>query len=250
MKEVVGQLAAQHAELESLLVGLDDDGWRRPTPCVGWDVADVVLHLAQTDELALASATARFADALAALAGDAVAADVDEGADAMVRRERHVGPEAIHARWREGADELRQALEQADPHERVTWVAGQLSARTLATTRIAETWIHTTDVAEALGVTVEPTERLRLVARLAWRTLPYAFAGGGRTLSGPVAFHLTGPGGEAWDYDPDDRAATVVEGPALDLCLVAGRRRPASATSLRATGPDADAVLELVRTYA
>jgi hypothetical protein len=46
-------------------------------------------------------------------------------------------------------------------------VPGELSARTLATTRLAETWIHAGDVAGALGVTLPPTDRLRPIARLA-----------------------------------------------------------------------------------
>ena len=49
---------------------------------------------------------------------------------------------------------------------------------------------------------------------------------------------------------PPEEPRTVVRGDALDLCLVAARRRDPATTSLRATGPDAAAVLELVRTYA
>lgn len=56
MRQIVACLAAQHDELDTLLSGLDDAGWTRPTRCPGWTVADVVLHLAQTDELAVASA--------------------------------------------------------------------------------------------------------------------------------------------------------------------------------------------------
>ena len=62
-----------------------------------------------------------------------------------------------------------------DLSTRVRWVAGDLSARTLATTRLAETWIHTGDIASAIGIEPVATDRLRLIARLAWRTLPYAF---------------------------------------------------------------------------
>jgi hypothetical protein len=69
-------------------------------------------------------------------------------------------------------------------------------------------------------------------------------------MAGPVAFHLTSPAGESWDFDPDVPALTTVSGPAMDLCAVASRRMDASATSLRATGPDASEVLSLVRTYA
>ena len=149
---------------------------------------------------------------------------VDETADQMVAEERDVPVPELHARWRASVDTLRDVLARTDPHLRVNWVAGQLSARTLTTTRLAETWIHTTDVAEALGVTLAPTDRLRHVARLAWRTLPYAFERERRELHGPVAFELTGPNGEAWDFQPEDTPETVVRGDGVDLCLVAARR--------------------------
>jgi uncharacterized protein (TIGR03084 family) len=137
-----------------------------------------------------------------------------------------------------------------DLSTRVPWVAGELSARTLATTRLAETWIHGGDVAEAVGVRPVPTDRLRHIARLAWRTLPYAFDTAGRILSGPVAFRLTGTDGTHWDFGSDEEAVTVVVGPAADLCAVAARRVDPSTTALRAEGPDAADVLDLVRTYA
>ena len=137
-----------------------------------------------------------------------------------------------------------------DPHLRVEWVVGRLSLRTLTTTRLAETWIHTGDVATALDRPLVPTTRLEHIARLAWRTLPYAFTRAGRELHGPVAFLLDGPGGATWSFVPDEPASTTVRGDALELCLVAARRVDPAATALTAEGPDADAVLELVRTYA
>jgi hypothetical protein len=65
-----------------------------------------------------------------------------------------------------------------------------------------------------------------------------------------VAFELTAPGGDAWRFLPDGEAATVVSGPADELCLVAARRARPEDTSLTGTGPDVAGVLELVRTYA
>jgi uncharacterized protein (TIGR03084 family) len=141
-------------------------------------------------------------------------------------------------------------LEGADPHRRVVWVVGELSIRTLITTRLAEAWIHGGDIAEAVGAEVKADDRLRHIARLAWRTLPYAFAREGRELSGPVAFELVGPSGEQWRFIPENPPATVVRGEGAELCLVAARRVDPSATGLTAEGPDADAVLSLVRTYA
>ena len=244
-------LAEQHAELAGILAPLDDSDWRRDTPCDGWTVVDVVLHLSQTDELAIGSVQRRFDEALAVLTGDVGFADsIDAGADLMVARDRVHPVASIHERWRRGAENLDGLFVEADLHARVTWVAGELSVRTLVTTRLAECWIHTGDVAIALGRELAPTNRLRHVARLAWRTLPYAFARAGRELSGPVAFELTGPDGQEWSFRPDEDARTVIEGDGVELCLVAARRVDPGDTMLRAEGPAATGVLELVRTYA
>jgi uncharacterized protein (TIGR03084 family) len=244
-------LAEQQDELSEILSGLDEQGWRTPSRCEGWTVADVVIHLAQTNEMAVGSARGRFAEALAELTGGVgAAADVDEGADLMVARDRGLSTAAVRARWDASTSALRAALDAVDPSTRVVWVAGELSARTLATTRLAETWIHTGDVAEGLGIALVPGDRLAHVARLAWRTLPYAFARAGRELAGPVAFELEGPRGQLWDLRPEAAPVTTIRGDGVELCLVAARRLEPSATSLAGEGPDAAAVLELVRTYA
>ena len=251
MLAILTALEEQHSELAALLDHLDDAGWQRPTRCEGWTVADVVLHLAQTDELALASAQGEFAEGLDVLAGGVEGqGTVDDGAAAIVAHERGLPNAALLERWRTAAAALRDALAASDPHRRVGWVTGQLSTQTLATTRLAECWIHTGDVAEALDVVQEPTDRLEHIARLAWRTLPYAFTRDGRELAGPVAFDLRGPSGRRWYFGADTEPATIIEGPGADLCLVAARRVAAEDTSLRGDGPDAQAVLDLVRTYA
>ena len=177
------------------------------------------------------------------------ATDADSLADLAVQRERGAPPSAILERWWSTAEGQRAGLAALDPKDRVPWIIGDLPARTLATTRLSETWIHTTDVARALGVELPATDRLWHIARLAWRTVPYSFARAGRELHGPVSFEVVGPAGERWDFS-DGEAATVVRGEALDLCLVAGRRREAADSALQADGVDAAEVLELVRTYA
>jgi uncharacterized protein (TIGR03084 family) len=247
----VDALAEQQAELSHLLAPLDEAQWHKPSRCEGWSVADVVLHLAQTNEMAIGSAEGRFDEALAVLTeGVQTAGDVDDGADLMVRNQRGAPVQELRDRWRRSAEDLQAALRGRDPHVRVDWVAGRLSLRTLAATRLAETWIHTGDVADALDVTLRPSPRLRYIARLAWRTVPYAFSRAGRPLHGPVAFHLEGPDGDEWRFDPDETPATVVRGDGVDLCLVAARRLDPADSGLGGEGPDLADVLELVRTYA
>lgn len=294
MDDVLSALVEQHAELWGIIDGLDPTGFDRPSLCAGWSVGDVLLHMAQTEEMAIASLEGRlddgdtpFARALASVGdraddgtgvgggradGDGIPSElsVDDIADLAVQQERGLPGVRIAGRWWAASHRVEELLAEADPSERVTWVAGPLSVVSLATTRIAECWIHTGDIAEPLGVEQVPGERLRHVARLAWRTLPYAFAQAGRELSAPVAFHLTGPTGDEWrfdppgaegdaghDDDPDDSDAstdgpeiTVVEGDGVELCRVAARRVDPEDTGLEATGPDAEAVLQLVRTYA
>ncbi len=253
MDEVLTGLVEQDEELDGLVAGLDESGWATPSRCPGWSIADVVLHLAQTDEMAVASAEGRFDASTAAFgvaASDVAAgATVDDLAGRAVAVQRGPGSE-VHPRWRAAGAAQAKALAACGPGRRLPWVAGELSALTLATTRLAEGWIHTGDVAAALGREPAATARLRPIARLAWRTLPYAFSRAGRTLSGPVALALTGPDGIVWELTPDGPASTTVTGPALDFCLVAARRIPPSATALETTGPDGAAVLELVRTFA
>jgi len=251
VQEILAALTEQHSELAGLLDPLTADGWLLPSRCPGWSVSDVVLHLAQTDELALASLDGSFAVALeqigSSLDGNS---SVNAGADAMVAAERGVSSSEVRERWRLSSFELLRRLAGSDPSARVPWVVGDMAARTLATTRLAECWIHTGDVLSALDRPIVPSDRMRHIVRLAWRTLPYAFAGAGRELAGPVELDLTGPVGEGWDFVPDEPSVTIITGSALDLCEVAGQRAVAAETGLGGTGPDVDSVLQLIRTFA
>ena len=245
MDALLRDLAAQHAELAAVLGALDDAGWAAPSRCPGWSVSDVVLHLAQTDEMALASLAGHLHQHVESKAAAWVSAsNVDDGAGLLVDAERGAPAEVVHRRWLASAADLRTALAAADPHTRVTWVAGELATRTLATTRLAECWIHTRDVTTDLPV----PERIQHIARLAWRTLPYAFAQAGLEAPGPVTFELAAPDGGTWTFG--DGTGTVLRGSAFALCEVAAQRAHAADVGLTAEGPDATKVLELVRTFA
>lgn len=250
--ELLSALHAQHVELGGIVDGCSAGDWEKPTRCEGWDVAAVLLHLAQTDELAVESANG----ALDGFEGGFLGASerqevtVDDAAAAQVDIQRAAGGDAIQKRWHDASTTMRAAFDAGDPHRRVTWVSGLLSLQTLAATRLSECWIHTGDIADGLGVEVPPTDRLRFIARLAWRTLPYAFMRDERALTGPVAMYLTGPNGDDWRFEPDEPAVTTIRGSAVEFCDVAARRIDAGATALSGDGPDAADVLRLVRTYA
>jgi uncharacterized protein (TIGR03084 family) len=140
------------------------------------------------------------------------------------------------------------ALVDADPQMSVSWAAAPLRPATLATTRLAEHWAHGLDIAVPLGIELPDTARLRHIARLAHRTLPYAF-----TLAGlrpdPVYCRLVAPDGTIWRYGPSNAPSRIL-GSAGAFCRVAARRLPAGESGLLASGPYGPAALELLRTYA
>ena len=250
MESIVAALRDQQAELDGYVADLDEAGLLQPSRCDGWTVADVLLHLAQTNEMAVASVAGELASfAEGATAKMAPVGSVDEWAGAYVDMQRG-SASAARDRWQASAAAQAEAFASVDPAARLTWVAGELAARSLATTRLAECWIHTVDVAVAFGPEPAPKERLWHIARLVWRTVPYALGQSGVDAAGPIAFELEAPDGTTWCFGDPSEAVTVVTGTALDLCTVAGQRADAFDTGLTATGPDADAVLRLVRTYA
>jgi uncharacterized protein (TIGR03084 family) len=244
--------AAEAEGLDAYLTALAPDQWTRPSRCAGWSVTDVVLHLAQTEEAVVGAfehgdAGRPFAAYLAE-AAEAEGGAVDALADAAVVAERADDPQIALARWRVAHAGSLACLAAADPRARVNWIAVPLSARTLVATRLSEHWIHGMDIREALDDPAADTDRLRFIARLAWRTLPYAFGRAGEQAPS-VQLRLTAPAGDEWRFGDDDAAVTI-SGPAGDWCRVAARRIGPGDTALVAEGAAADRVLELARTYA
>jgi uncharacterized protein (TIGR03084 family) len=253
MSDIIEALREQNQELLSMVTGLAEDQLALPSACQGWSVSDVLLHLAQTNEMAAARATggrARVARGWTK-SDSRVVTDVEDNVASAVERERGASGTEILARWAKSADDMVEALEACDPATRVQWVAGDMAPRTLATTRLAETWIHTGDICVGLGIGQPQTDRIWHIARLVHRTLPYSFLRAGCEPTGAVRFELTSPTDEqtVWCFGEDD-AETAITGPSIDLCRVAGQRANAGETSLQGAGPDATTVLRIMRTFA
>ncbi len=91
---IFDDLGAEEERLEKILSGLDEAQWASASAADGWTIADVVLHLAQSEEAAAATAThGTLRGALGAVTGDTT----DERADAAVRMER-AAPAEVFAR--------------------------------------------------------------------------------------------------------------------------------------------------------
>ncbi len=239
--DIFDDLTAEQDRIEAILDGYDVKAWMSASGCPGWTVADVVLHLAQSEESVVASA-----------AGEqpyerSSGVSVDEFVEATVRAER-AEPAVVFDRWRAARRAAVKALREADPQYRLPWVTNRITPAALATTRLAEHWAHGLDITEPLEVPYPDTDRLRHIAWLGHRTLPYAFGLAGHEP--PEVFcELTGPNGDVWCYGPAD-APSRVSGPAGAFCRVGAQRLTPEASGLTTSGPHAAMALQVLRNYA
>ncbi|ROR89262.1 TIGR03084 family metal-binding protein [Nocardioides aurantiacus] len=247
LDQVLADLAAEGAALEELVAPLDDAGWRTPTPAAGWDVATQVAHLAWTDEVAVAAATDKAA--WDAVVTDAIG-DPEGFVDAVALAGGRAAAEELLARWRAGRSALAAALRQVPAGEKLPWFGPPMSPTSMATARFMETWAHSLDVADALGVVPLPTDRIRHVAHLGVRTRGFAYAANGlEPATAEVRVELVAPSGETWAWGAED-AEQRVTGSAYDFCLRVTQRRHRADLDLHAVGPDADRWLDLAQAFA
>ncbi|AVT36267.1 TIGR03084 family metal-binding protein [Plantactinospora sp. BB1] len=246
LDSLLTDLAAESAALETLVVRLPEADWARPTPAPGWTVAHQIAHLAWTDHVATLAATDvdAFAESIRHAANDP-SGFIDRGAAEFLAPV----PELLQ-RWRAGRSALDRALRDVPAGTKMPWYGTRMSATSMATARIMETWAHGEDIADTLGITRTPTARLRHVAYLGARTVGHAFATHGRPIpEAPVRVELTGPDGEPWHFGPAD-AADRVSGPALDFCLLVTQRRHHADLALVAVGPVATEWLGIAQVFA
>jgi uncharacterized protein (TIGR03084 family) len=244
--DVIQDLAAESAEVDALVADLPAADWARPTPAAGWTIAHQVAHLAWTDQAALMATTDP--DAFTAHLTEALNSPgsfVDRAAEEFIEE-----PPALLAKWRSGRTALAEALLAVPSGSKVLWYGTAMSPASMATARIMETWAHGLDIADALGVNRQPTDRLRHIVHLGHRTLGFSFLAHGREVPHqPVRLELRAPDGQEWAFGPAE-ADNRVTGPALDFCLLVTQRRHRSDLALRAEGPVADAWLDIAQAFA
>jgi uncharacterized protein (TIGR03084 family) len=244
---LLADLRAEADALDDVVAELEETAWLGPTPAEGWTIAHQIAHLAWTDQQASLAATDPDGFARAREdAGPGLAAAVDDAAG----RGATDAPERLLARWREGRAALADRLAALPEGARLPWFGPPMSAASMATARLMETWAHGLDVTDALHHPPSVSARLRHVAHIGVRTRDFAFAQ--RGLPAPAeAFRveLTAPDGAVWVWGPED-AAQRVTGPALDFCLRVTRRRNLADLALEATGPDAARWLDVAQAFA
>lgn len=245
MEQICEDLIAEHQALDALVAPLDEAHWNRTTAAPGWTVRDQVSHLWFFDQRALMALT------------DPEAFDIDRaqlmasgGTAASVLPGRSMTGVAMLAAWRADRTALINAARVVDPSVRVPWYGPSMAARSFITARLMETWAHGYDVADALGVSPEPTERLRHVAHIGVRARPFSYAVRGLDVpESEISVVLTTPAGQVVSWGPD-HSVDRVSGPLLDFCLVVTQRRHIIDTDLEVVGPAALEWMAIAQAFA
>lgn len=248
--ELLTDLTGEGDRLRAVVADLDEAGWVTPTPAAGWTVATQVAHLLWTDETAATAARAHLDQA----AWDAVVlagmADVEGFVDAAALELAHLSPADLLSRWDAARAALGDALRALPDGQKMPWFGPPMSAASMVTARFMETWAHSLDVYDALGIEAAHTDRIKHVAHIGVRTRSFSFMTNGlETPAGTPRVALTAPSGETWTWG-EESAAESVTGSAVDFCLLVTQRVHRADTDLVAVGAGADAWLDVAQCFA
>jgi uncharacterized protein (TIGR03084 family) len=240
LPELLSDLDDEYADCRRLVDSLPTDApeWDLDTPAEGWRVRDQVGHLAFFDEaghqaMVEPEAFARSAEEAMSRSGDPMEVHLVRG--------RALDGDGLLAWWGGAHTGMMAAFADADPSARVPWYGPPMGVLSFISARLMETWAHGTDVADALGISRVPTDRLRHVAHLGVRARPFSYLVRGRDVpGGRVDVALTAPAGETWAFSAGSaegaESVATVAGSALDFCLVVTQRRNLADTGLVVDG--------------
>src|SRR3954465_11792997 len=201
---MVADLRAESADLDAMVADLPAARWADATPAPGWTIAHQIAHLLWTDRVALTAVTdeGECGKVLTEAAKDPTGF-VDAGAEELAV----VPPKSLLADWRQTRTRLHDELLGVAEGRKLPWFGPPMSAASMATARLMETWAHGLDVADALGAKPAATARLKSIAHIGVRPPAFAYAVHGLPPPAePFLVELRAPDGSTWTWGPADSA--------------------------------------------
>ena len=232
LARVRADLLAEQSALDTRVAGLTDEQWDLPTPSPGWTVADQIGHLSYFDGTAATAITDpdQFAADVHTLLASASQHDGD---DFTLRGSRAASAQQRLNDWRANRQRLADASATLSDGSRIGWYGPSMGAKSFLTARLMEVWAHGCDIADAIGVTPEPTDRLCHIAQLGYITRGWSYAVRGETPPpGDVRVLLETPSGSTLVFGPE-HADDTITGALADFCVVVTQRRHVDDTDLQ-----------------
>ncbi|HET6704168.1 TIGR03084 family metal-binding protein [Amycolatopsis sp.] len=244
---VIADLTAEAAAVDALVAGLPEAGWDTPTPAPGWAVKHQIAHLAFIFRIAGLSAAQP--EAFVQMTKAVAAIGFENAVEGALQEFIHDPAEVLLTRWRAERDTGIKSLAAVPGDQLVPWLVNPLPPYVLACAGMMELFGHGQDVADALGVRLERTDRIKHLVGFAVRVRDFGYEA--RNLTPPAEefrYELTAPSGALWTFGPAD-ADQRVSGSAEDFCLLVTRRRHRYDLDIRAKGTLADQWLDIAQAY-
>lgn len=236
-QDVLADLIAEQQALETVVAQATASQLADPTASPGWTVGDQIAHLAYFDRAAAVAISdpVGFQDMAAALWE--AAGTGDEGADVLtLGRYRALDSTGLIKAWKADRAALADAASGLGDDVRIEWYGPSMGSKSFLTARLMECWAHGQDVADALGVEREPSDRLAHICRLGFITRGWSYMNRGEELPAvDVRVELIAPSGAEWSFGAEGAPESIV-GSAHDFCLVVTQRRHVDDTDLVVTG--------------
>jgi uncharacterized protein (TIGR03083 family) len=203
---LVDLLPGLHAELMTLLRGLESSDWRRPTACALWSVKDIAAHLLDGNVRRLSLGR----DGLTAIPNPAISSYTD-----LVGYLNRLNAEWIAAARRLSPRVLIELLDftsgpvhaffrSLDPHAlalfSVAWAGERASQNWFDIGReYTERWLHQQQIREAVGAEGLTARRwLHPTLDIFVRALPFTYQSVGAPEGRSVRFTIEGEAGGVW----------------------------------------------------
>jgi uncharacterized protein (TIGR03083 family) len=208
-------VAALHdvwGRLDTLLAGLSDDEWKRPTSLPGWNVQAVAAHLIGTESMLLGVGAPELT--ISEATHPHVRNDIGSFNEAWVEALAAEPPAAVLARFRADVAQRKEALDAMTPEE---WdklgftPAGQDTYGRFMQIRVFDQWMHELDIRDAIGLgggDEGPAAEVAL-AELAMAMGYLVGKKAGAPQGSRVHLVLTGPVARTIDVEVGERAAVV-----------------------------------------
>lgn len=245
--EILDDFLLEAATFRELVAALDDDQWELVTPAEPWRVRDQVAHLAFV--FSLAAAAASDADRFAEMTAPAAEVGFDTAVNHALARFNSGTPADVLGRFDATVCDVDEALRSRRPDEVVPWLVNPLPAAVLTAAGMLELFAHGQDVADAVGAEIVRTDRVRHLVPFIHRTIAFGYQA--REIEAPrgsFRFAVSLPSGTTMEAG-DHAAPNIVCGEAVDLALLASRRRHQDDLVLHAIGPEAWSYLDVAQAY-
>lgn len=237
------------ASIEAMLRGVAAEDFARETGFKDWTFNRILTHLHTFNEAAF----------LALKGGDgfkgfvanlgAKAGKMDMAAIEAEYCGGRTGPELLDL-WAGFYPKLADAFADADPKARLPWFGPEMSARSSITARLMETWSHAQAIYDELGLERTSTDGIENIAILGLNTYGWTFKNRKMDVPEPrPQLVLTAPSGTIWTLG-EDAEREQITGSAEEFCQVVTQTRSIADTTLKVSGPNANAWMAIAQCFA